>query len=603
MAVESPIQTIKYAELFCSWLEELGYTHCYFVAGGNIMHLIDGVRKRFVCIPVVHEVAAGIAVEYHNESSGGGKAFALVTAGPGLTNVVTGFANAWLESRELLVIGGQAKSEDLADGGIRQRGIQEIDGRSIVASVAVRSQRLERPWPKAAVFDAILAGRRGRPGPVFLELCLDAQGAPVDPVALETEAADCSVGADPVAVAEAHRALPSIVSALQSASRPLLLLGGGVTRETAAAVRTALERTGIPVATTWNGADRIPADFPGYAGRPNTWGQRFANVIAHQADCIVALGTRLGMQQTGFNWQAWGRNALVIQVDLDRAELEKGHPRVDRAILADANVILHGLVRGVYPSRAEWQAYTRDVRELLPTNEAVNQTRPGFISPYVFYQRLSALSRPDDILVPSSSGGANFVAMQCIEQKTGQFVITDKGLASMGIALAGAIGTAIAHRDRRTILVDGDGGFLQNAQELATVRVNNLDLKIFIFANNGYGSIRTTQKNYFGGAYLGCDIESGLGFPHWPTLFAAFGIPVQALDERGLDAPEARAAFDAPGPQAFIVPIDPEQSYFPKITSRITSTGSMESNPLHLMSPDLPEEVAAQAFRFVPAMT
>jgi acetolactate synthase-1/2/3 large subunit len=144
---------------------------------------------------------------------------------------------------------------------------------------------------------------------------------------------------------------------------------------------------------------------------------------------------------------------------------------------------------------------------------------------------------------------------------------------------------------------------LQNAQELATVRVNNLDLKIFIFANNGYGSIRTTQKNYFGGAYLGCDIESGLGFPHWPTLFAAFGIPVQALDERGLDAPEARASFDAPGPQAFIVPIDPEQSYFPKITSRITSTGSMESNPLHLMSPDLPEEVAAQAFRFVPAMT
>nr|QOL00452.1 acetolactate synthase isozyme 1 large subunit [uncultured organism] len=600
MAVESPTRTIKYAELFCGWLEELGYTHCYFVAGGNIMHLIDGVRKRFTCIPVVHEVAAGIAAEYHNETSGGGRAFALVTAGPGLTNIVTGVANAWLESRELLVIGGQAKSTDLADGGIRQRGIQEIDGRSIVAPIAVRSLRMERPWSKRDVFDAVLAGRRGRPGPVFLELCLDAQGAPVSAADLEAEPADAAYGPGAAADDAARAAVPEVVAALRRANRPLLLLGGGITRDTAAAVRADLERTGIPVATTWNAADRIPADFPAYAGRPNTWGQRFANVIAHQADCIVVLGSRLGMQQTGFNWQAWGAHAHVIQFDLDRAELEKGHPRVDRAVCGDANVVLRALVREDYPDFAAWRGYVRDVREILPTNEAVNTTGAGFISPYRFYQRLSALCGPDDILIPSSSGGANFVAMQCIEQRAGQLIVTDKGLASMGIALGGAIGAALAHRDRRTVLVDGDGGFLQNAQELATVAVNALNLKIFIFANNGYGSIRTTQKNYFGGAYLGCDIPSGLGFPDWPKLFDAFGLGVSVLDERGLDAPEAQAAFERPGPHGFIVPIDPEQSYFPKVTSRITATGSMESQPLHLMAPDLSDDVAARVFRFVP---
>jgi acetolactate synthase-1/2/3 large subunit len=190
--------------------------------------------------------------------------------------------------------------------------------------------------------------------------------------------------------------------------------------------------------------------------------------------------------------------------------------------------------------------------------------------------------------------------MQAFLQKEGQVIITDKGLASMGYGLSGAIGAALALPARRTILVEGDGGFAQNLQELATVRVNDLDLKIFIFANEGYASIRSTQRNYFDGAYLGCDTRTGLGFPDWLALFAAFGIPGVELSEGWTDSPPFLELWQAEGPAAFIVPIDPEQTYFPKISSRVRADGGMESNPLHEMSPALAPEVAKRVRQHLP---
>src|SRR6218665_1565925 len=149
------------------------------------MHLIDGVRKRMTCVATVHEVAAGLAAEAFNAAEGEGRAFALVTAGPGLTNAVTALAWAGLESRELLVIGGQVKTEDLNRGEVRQRGIQEVDGRDIAAPVSVASVRMERPFDRSEFVELVERGRTGRPGPVFIEVCLDVSGAPVDQAELE----------------------------------------------------------------------------------------------------------------------------------------------------------------------------------------------------------------------------------------------------------------------------------------------------------------------------------------------------------------------------------------------------------------------------------
>jgi acetolactate synthase-1/2/3 large subunit len=314
-------------------------------------------------------------------------------------------------------------------------------------------------------------------------------------------------------------------------------------------------------------------------------------VLLQQSDLVLALGTRLGLQQTGFNWQEFAPLASVVQVDLDPAELRKGHPRVHLALEADADAILGHIATSDLPNWASWLTFTRQVRALLPVVESSNQTAPGFVDPYQFVVDLSRRCRADDVIVPCSSGGAFTVTMQAFAQLQGQAVITNKGLASMGYGLAGSIGAAVATR-RRTVLIEGDGGFTQNLQELATVAVNRLPVKIFLFSNEGYASIRMTQRNYFDGAYLGCDTSSGLGFPDWPQLFGAYGIPLLDLDVRGVDTDGFDELFASAGPAAFIVPIDPEQTYFPKITSQITATGGMQSQPLHLMSPALPDDIA-----------
>jgi len=591
MTTATPIAS-KYAEQLTNWLVELGYTHCFFVAGGNIMHLLDGARTRFTCVPVVHEVAAGIAAEYFNEADGKGRAFALVTAGPGVSNILTAMGGAWLESRELLVIAGQVKSEDLASNGVRQRGIQEIDGVGLAAPVAKRSVQMKTPMSKTDFFSVVNEGVTERPGPIFIELCLDAQGAP--PVTEE------ELNSIPFSNSSVTKIIiDKVVAQFDNAQRPILLVGGGVSRSTANALQDELNSSGIPVMTTWNGADRIAASHPQYLGRPNTWGQRSANLLVAQADLIVAVGTRLGMQQTGFNWQQFGRNAYVVHVDIDKAELEKGHPKTDLAVCADADDFLLQLLSKVRGDWSSWLAYAQEVRSLLPLNDPENETGDGFISPYDFYADLVNISDAKDVIIPCSSGGANSVSMQVMEQKLGQVIITDKGLASMGYGLGGAIGASMAHPGRRTFLIEGDGGFSQNLQELATVAVNRLPIKTFIFANNGYGSIRMTQKNYFGGAYLGCDTETGLGFPDWDVLFKSFGISTMTLNRDWSTDKRVLEALGSDEPFGFIVPIDPLQTYWPKITSRIVEGGGMESNPLHMMSPDLSPDLLPKVTKYL----
>jgi acetolactate synthase I/II/III large subunit len=595
---------MKYSVVLAEWLLELGYAKCFFVAGGNIMHLLDALRTRMECVPFVHEVGAGIAAETHNEALAAGsrdRAFVLVTAGPGLTNLVTALAGAWCESRELLAIGGQVKASDLARGQLRQRGIQEVDGVAIAAPLCVVSARIETPISRSAFAAAVERGRTGRKGPVFLEICLDAQGAPVERATLE--AAPPSF--DPERffapfVATARNNVPAVAALVREAQRPVLLLGGGVTRETAAAVRTALEQTDVAVMTTWNGMDRVDAHACNYFGRPNQWGQRAANVILQQADLLIALGTRLGLQQTGFNWREFCVGARIVQVDVDSAELEKGHPRVDMPLVADANALLRGLVAEPLGDHAAWSAYARGVRDALPLEDPGNLTAPGYIDPYRFARELSQICTSDDVVIPCSSGGAFTTILQGFSQRAGQIIVSDKGLASMGYGLSAAIGAALAHRKKRTILIEGDGGFTQNLQELAAAAVNAVNLKIFIFSNEGYASIRMTQRSYFGGEYLGCDVRTGLGFPDWTKLFEAYGIPSLTLDFACLQTPGFADLFSRPGPAGFVVPVDPEQTYFPKISSRVTASGSMESAPLHLMSPELSPELARSVLCYAP---
>jgi acetolactate synthase-1/2/3 large subunit len=246
-----------------------------------------------------------------------------------------------------------------------------------------------------------------------------------------------------------------------------------------------------------------------------------------------------------------------------------------------------------------WKAFGKHVRSIIPNNDSRNSSKGGYINPYDFVETLSENLNSECVVIPCSSGGAFTTMMQAFNQKNGQVVISNKGLASMGYGLAGAIGAAYANPKKIIILVEGDGGFLQNLQDLGTVKIKKLPIKIFIYVNNGYASIRMTQLNYFDGAYVGCDESTGLGIPNWFKLFESFNIPVTELDPAEiLNKENLRQIYDG-YPRAFIVPIDPEQTYYPKITSKLLQNGQMESNPLHLMTPSLDDGISLDVFRFL----
>jgi acetolactate synthase-1/2/3 large subunit len=586
----------NYSEQVCDWLIEEGYTHCFFVAGGNIMHLLNSARSKFKCIPVVHEVTAGIACEYFNATSDKGKAFVLVTAGPGLTNLVTAIAGAWLESRELLILGGQVKSSDLSDGKTRQNGIQEINGIDICKPITKKTTQIRNPIAKNKFIEIAQLTNTGRPGPVYFEFCLDAQASkPIEEKNSQIEKP--SVVKKPIDI-------DATIKLLNGASRPVFLVGGGVSREIFIRFKSLFDHLQIPIMTTWNGIDLIDAQDSLYWGRPNTWGQRYSNILIQQSDLIIALGSRLGIQQTGFNWKSFAPLARIVQIDIDISEIKKGHPVVDLEVNDSVENFLSELKNNSQEIRlrdfSEWIDFGKKVRKLLPLNEISNKTSDQFINPYSFIEELSKVCTQKDIVIPCSSGGAFTTTMQAFSQKLGQKIVSNKGLASMGYGLAGAIGASFANPGKRVVLIEGDGGFAQNIQELGSVSVSNLPIKIFIYSNMGYASIRMTQQNYFQGSYVGCDISTGLGLPkEWETLFKAYGIETVQLKSKNIFSQNILEKFDNTNPVAFIVPIDPEQTYYPKITSTVLENGQMESNPLHLMSPALTSVIEKEVFKYL----
>lgn len=589
---------MKYSDYLARELKNNGYTHCMFVAGGNIMHLLDSSRAKFKMVPFVHEVGAAIACEYFNEFNSRNnikdRAFVLVTAGPGITNAITGIAGSFLESRELLVIGGQVKKDDLKSKLQRQNGIQEIDGVSICKKITKSSIRIKEPIKGNDLYKLINQSSFGRKGPVFLEIPLDIQAKKVHIESMLKKKTSLKY----ISNLNIHK--NEIKKLVSNSKRPILLLGGGVNTIQIKKFKSLSKKLNIPIQTTWNGIMNISSKNNLFFGRPNTWGQRYANIIIQQADLIIAVGTSLSLQQTGFNHKLFGKKAKIIHVNIDKTELDRNHPKKYLKILEDGNKFISFLFTSLKTyDHSEWVKYCKLIKEKFPILEK-NNTGKGFVSPFYFINQLSKSLESKDVFIPCSSGGAFTSSMQAFDQKEGQTIITNKGLASMGYGLSGAIGCCLADKKKRVVLVEGDGGFTQNLQELGTVKINKLNLKIIIFYDNGYASIRMTQKSYFGGDYIGCDESSGLGMPDFKILAQAYGLSyekVKPSDVKNVD--KLKNILGKNGPSIIVVPIDPEQTYFPKITSKITKNGSMESNPIHDMSPKVDNLSYNSFFKYI----
>ena len=598
---------MKYSDYFIESLVKLGYTHCFFVGGGNVMHLLESARTRMECIAVVHEVSAGIAAEYFNVANRGSgrRAFAMVTAGPGITNLATAIGGAWLESRELLIVGGQARTDFITHPEVRQIGHQQIDGRSIVEPMSKLAVTVTKPLGLNELKDLTDYSKSGRKGPVFVEICLDVTAMDVDQAALEA-APSVTKNIEPkVAESFSPSEIGKLTELLMNSSRPLFLVGGGLDFQSFLELLPRLQELGIPIATTWNAVDYLDFDHPLYAGRPNTYGMRWANSLIQQADLVITLGARLGLQQTGFAWQEFVPVGKIVRIELDLNEIKLDQPKTYMDINMDAAKALSQIleiaeIESPKNDYSEWRGFIKDLRAQLPVVESATFQYPEFANPFEFVAELSELLNKDDRIVACSSGGSYTTMMQVFAQKQGQLLTNNKGLASMGYGLAGAIGTALVEPTKRTVLVEGDGGFAQNLSELGTVQNRQLNLKLFIFSNKGYASIRVSQKAYFAGAYIGCDGETGVGLPNWGKAFEAYGIPSVEISGSISGNKEVLRLLNSDGPAAFIVNIHPDQSFLPKITSKISGDGKMKSNPIHLMDPQLDAELSQKVFKYLP---
>jgi len=597
---------MKYSDEVATWFKDSGYTTCFFVAGGNIMHLIESFSKSFEMIPVIHEVAAAIAADYFNETSSAnnyakGKAIALVTLGPGATNTLTAVAGAYIDSRELVVLAGQVKSTDLKQKNERQHGIQEIDGVSIFSSVTKKALCLTQRLDEKRFKSLIDFSARDRKGPIYIEICHDVQGS------ISVPDLDCNNFSDffiepEFFEAEVTENIIELKTALRSSLRPLILVGGGFARNRGDLLEI-MNSWRIPIATTWHAADRVSSDSPLYAGRPNFFGQRWANIVLQQSDLIIVLGSSLGLQQTGFNLEEFAPLAQVFQVDIEDQEPQKS--RISNLVpiqieLGTFILKFDNELKSVLPNinhRNDWIAFIQEIRHSLPLVEESTIPDGCFVNPFEFLNFLSS-NAPDSLnFIPCSSGGSYTASMQVFEQKKGTVIVSSRGLGSMGIGLAGAIGAAKAN-ENITWLVDGDGGVLQNIQELATINQLGLPIKVILFNNNGYGSIRSTQQKYFAGNYIGCDSETGLGQPDFSILAKAFQIDYLEFNSKTEEAELVRVLGNRK-PTIIEVLISQDQSFLPKIESKLNLDGSMISAPLHEMFPPLDDLVASKVLKYL----
>ncbi len=591
---------IKLSDYIVQQLAEWGVRHIFLVTGGGAMHLNDSVGKepriQFICNH--HEQAAAMAAEGYARIAGT-PGVVNVTTGPGSINALNGVFGAWTDSIPMLVISGQVKRETCmattGTRGLRQLGDQEVDIVRMVQGITKYAvlvddpssirYHLERSWHLA---------QSGRPGPCWLDIPVDVQSARIDPDLL----AGYSPVKERVDADDVETKVTEIVTRLQGAARPVIMIGSGVRVAGATEhLSRVAEKLRIPVVTAWNAHDGFPTDHPLNCGRPGTIGDRAGNFTVQNADLLLVIGSRLNVRQISYNWKYFARNAFKIQVDVDPAELCKPTVRPDLPVVSDAGVFLHELDVRLDsaphdPTRhAGWLEWCQQRVRRYDLRNRYPEISHGKLNPYYFIGQLFCQLADDDVVV-CGDGTACVATFQVGAVRGQQRMFTNSGSASMGYDLPAAIGAAFARNGGRVICMAGDGSLHLNIQELQTVKHHNLNVKVFVINNNGYLSIRQTQKSYFG-RLVGEGPQSGVSFPDYAALAEAYGIRAMRIDA-GNHLTQVSKALATDSPTLCEVFVDPCQEFEPKLASRVLSDGRMVSSPLEDLAPFLDREELAE---------
>ena len=590
---------MRVADYVIEFFENQGVEHIFTVSGGGSIFLCDAlaVAKKMKYVACHHEQAASMATEaYARVRQGLG--VTLVTSGPGGTNSVTGIAGSWLDHVPHVTISGQVFLAQTIRNhpGLRTLGVQEINIVDIVRPITKYAVMVEDAQEiRYHLEKAVYLATHGRPGPTWVDIPANIQNANIDPATLKAfDPKEYQVHLDP----DLEAKVGQVVELLKSARRPLVHVGQGV--RIAGAEKEffeLVEKYRLPFVTARNENDMVSWDHELYAGRPGTFAQRGANFAVQTSDIYLAIGTRLSLAQTGYNAKDYARNAKVIMVDIDQAELDKDTVDLHLKIQTDAKLFLEELSRQlsqVELDNQQWnqwltqcQRWKRKYPVVLP--EYKEQT--GSINSYHFIDILSDVLTPNDVVV-TDMGFAFQNTHQAFRVKKGQRVFTNCGLASMGWGLPAAVGACFGSGKKRTVCIAGEGRLLMTIQEMATVMHHRLPVKLFVLNNGGYLTIKQTQELGFDGRLMGINEESGLSFPDFMTIAEAYRFKGVRLKSHQDLRKQIEEVMNHEGPVLCEIMMDPNQMQAPKAVNRRNADGTMTQTPLEDSYPFLdPKEI------------
>ena len=575
--------------------EELNVKHVFMVTGAGIMHLTDGVAShpKLQAICPHHEQTSSMAIDaYSRASENFGVGF--FTSGPGGTNAVTGLCGAWQDSVPCLFISGQVKKKETTNKakipGLRQFGVQELDMIPIVKYACKYATTLNDPNKVKYEFEkAVHIAKSGRPGPVWIQIPMDVQSSIIDETKLN------GFEHDDVIPTASDAEVDKIIKLLKKSKRPVIIAGQGIRISGAISLLEKFtSKFKIPVVTPFLGIDTIKSDLLQYVGKTGVKGDRPANFAMQNSDLIIAIGTSLHVTVIGYTYKHFAREAKKIVIDIDKKSHKKKTIDIDSFILSDAKKFFEKIIKftenETLNDYAKWINQCNEWKKKYPVCLPEYKQNKKSLNSYLLIDTLCKHSKKNDIFV-SDAGGTYYATCQAIQlTKPGQRYIPSGAMATMGYSLPAAIGISVATNKGRVIALTGDGSFQQNLQELQTLIEYDLPVKLFVLNNDGYESIRVSQKNYFDNRLIGESNQSGLSFPDTLKIAKAYGI--KAVRIRNYQELENKLDgilnFDKAVIVDVIIPKD--QPIIPTVSSVVNPDGTMSSRPLEDMAPFLDRE-------------
>lgn len=514
----------KVSDIVIDFLINKNISDVFTISGGGCIHLIDSLRThsnklRTYCFH--HEQAIAMAAEgYYRQSN---KLCAnIVTTGPGGTNTVTGVMGMWTDSIPGLFISGQVPRSQLSKNtGCRQIGDQEFDIVNLVSSITKYSIIITDPYDIIYELEkAYCLSLCDRPGPVWIDVPLDIQGAIID----ETQCRRYQSVSHKKSVD--NKDTKTFIDLLKHSNKPLVITGNGIClSNTSGKLLQFLKKYNLPIVTgPHSGVDCIDNTYEHYMGRIGILGQLTSNKIVQESDLLICLGTRLPVKMTGYNIPEFSPKSKKIIVDIDPNEINKHKFNVDLKILADLNNFFDTILDEPthISAKTDWLSTISDTRITQQYYHAKHKN----IEDYASFYYLINLAKDiwDKETIVTSNGSAHVITLQSYQLNTKQKLFTNVGCASMGYGLPASIGACIANNSHQTICIEGDGSIMMNLQELQTIRHHNLPIAIIVINNEGYLSIKLTQESFFEGEEYASGPTNGVSMPSLEKIAHAFDL-------------------------------------------------------------------------------